>query len=269
MERSAPAAGDKPAQEEILRAPMKNSRSHAQSVSRSRKRVLRQQLGVAPRSLARMADRKVTPGVGLSKRLRSGERNQQLPFVPPENWHEPRETVGRYRMIVQTPGVGFRHVLTPEDVRERLSRLPERFLAPLEVVQFSHMTRKKQSFPCYGMQWGSAIYLYPIEESLTEQYSLPPKPSQIIEARQYGGKWRQTGPDQWQLEWTLEALRDFYLNNVLIHELGHLLDDRNSRHVERERYAEWFAMRWGYPHSRARAEVRPRSVQRRHHRRSA
>jgi len=248
---------------------MKYSRPHAQLVPRSRKRVLRQQLGVAPRSLAGIADRKVTPGVGLSKRLRSGERNLQLPFVPPENWHEPQGTGGSYRMVVQPAGTGFRHVLTPEDVRRRLSQLPERFLAPLEVVQFSHMTRKKQSFPCYGMQWGSTIYLYPIEESLTEHYALPPKPNQIIEARQYGGRWMQTGPEQWQLVWTLEALRDFYLNNVLIHELGHLLDDRNSRYVERERYAEWFAMRWGYPASRARAERRPRSVQRRHRSRSA
>ncbi len=48
---------------------------------------------------------------------------------------------------------------------------PQHMLANLEVVQLSHMTRKKQSFPCYGMQWGTSLYLYPIEENLIESIS--------------------------------------------------------------------------------------------------
>ena len=35
--------------------------------------------------------------------------------------------------------------------------------------------------------------------------------------------------------WTEQAIKDFYLNNILIHELGHLLDDRNSRRHARSR----------------------------------
>ena len=55
---------------------------------------------------------------------------------------------------------------------------------------------------------------------------------------------------RWQLVWTEEAIRDFYLNNVLIHELGHILDSRNTSHRDRERYAEWFALEMGYKASR-------------------
>ena len=44
------------------------------------------------------------------------------------------------------------------------------------------MTRKKQSFPCYGMQWGNAIYLYPLEESLVEHFYQPPRPALVNEA---------------------------------------------------------------------------------------
>ena len=43
------------------------------------------------------------------------------------------------------------------------------------------MTRKKQSFPCYGMQWGNALYLYPIEESFVETYDCPPRPNLVNE----------------------------------------------------------------------------------------
>ena len=203
--------------------------------------------------------------VAISSRARAVQRNQRLPFVPPETWHEPCDEAEGYRIITQNPGEGFRHVVTPDEVRERLAQLPERFLEPLEVVQLSRMTRKKQSFPCYGMQWGAALYLYPIEESLVEDYNSPPKPTQMNEVRMFGGRWIHEAPDVWKLIWTERAIKDFYLNNILIHELGHLLDDRNSRSVDRERFAEWFALEHGYKAThRLEIAAAKRSVRRRH-----
>ena len=134
----------------------------------------------------------------------------------------------------------------------------------LEIIQFSRMTRKKRSFPCYGMQWGSAIYLYPIESGLVEYYSRPPRPCHVNEAAMFGGRWVQESSDEWKLVWTERTIQDFYLNNILIHELGHLLDERNSSYADRERYAEWFATHYGYLPTQRR---RPRGdrVVRRHH----
>ena len=62
----------------------------------------------------------------------------------------------------------------------------------------------------------------------------------------FGGRWIQDGGSHWRLVWSERAIKDFYLNNILIHELGHLLDDRNSGYVDRERFAEWFALEHGY-----------------------
>jgi hypothetical protein len=209
-------------------------------------------------------------GVPLSKRSRGRGRDRDAPFVPPEDWYEPIETLTTdYRIIVQEPGKGYRHAVSPEEVRARLSELPEYMLKPLEVVQLSSMTRKKQTFPCYGMQWGASLYLYPIEESLIECFARPPKPSVYNEVRMFGGRWEQVGDSRWRLIWTPEALRNFYLNNILMHELGHLLDDRNTSYMDRERYAEWFAIEHGY-----RADQRARlvsglkakkQIRRRHH----
>ena len=166
------------------------------------------------------------------------QRNEKLPFIPPEDWYEPAEERTGYRVIVRPAGAGFRHILTPADVRQRLSVFPDEVIELLEVVQFSQMTRKKQSFPCYGMQWGSSLYLYPIEENLVEFYHCPPTPNQLNEARMYGGRWAQEGQGVWRLEWTEAAVHDFYLNNILIHELGHLVQQpehrlRRSRAVRR------------------------------------
>ena len=85
----------------------------------------------------------------------------------------------------------------------------------------------------------------------------------------FGGRWRQSGPTEWELVWTEAAVKDFYLNNILIHELGHLLDNRNRSYTDRERYAEWFAIEHGYKQSDRPKHVSKKSatkrVTRRHH----
>jgi hypothetical protein len=205
----------------------------------------------------------------MGKRARISSAVLRGPYLPPENWYEPREIPREsYRVVVQPAGDGYRHVISAEDVRHRLAQLPPRLVGPLGVVQFSQMTRKKRRAPCYGMQWGSTIYLYPIEETLVETFCHPPKPAQRIEAAMFGARWQPADGGRWQLVWTEEAIRDFYLNNVLIHELGHILDNRNSSHRDRERFAEWFALEMGYKASR-REELAKRAVARyvlkRHH----
>jgi hypothetical protein len=187
-------------------------------------------------------------------------------FAPPEDWHEPtgERSGANYRVVVQEPGSGYRHAVTPEDVRSRLAGLPDWMLEPLEVVQLSRMTRKKRVFPCYGMQWGATLYLYPIETGRVERVARPPRPAEQVEARMYGARWRVLDK-VWCLTWSESAIRDFYLNNVLFHELGHLLDDRNSNYEDRERFAEWFALQYGYrPTRKQRARRTRRRVVHRH-----
>lgn len=153
--------------------------------------------------------------------------------------------------MVQAPGNGYVHAVTKDEIRARLEDLPRQIVEQVEVIQLSRMTRKKALFPRYGMQWGQNVYLYPIEASLVERYLRPPRPEQVIEAKMFGGIWSQEG-SQWHLTWTPEALRDFYLNNVLIHEIGHVIDTRNTNPHKREQYANWFAIEYGYRPSRRR-----------------
>lgn len=189
-------------------------------------------------------------------------------YMPPESWYEPTGEADGFVVLDQPAGNGFRHVLSEDDIRERLAQLPEQLTNVLEVVQLSQMTRKKRRAPCYGMQWGATIYLYPVEESRIEIFTAPPKPAQKIEADMYGARWEALGRNRWRLIWSEEALRDFYLNNVLIHELGHVLDQRNTAIKDRERYAEWFALEHGYKPSRREAVAAgalAKLVVRRHH----
>jgi hypothetical protein len=221
-----------------------------------------------PLRKAVVSPRRFGHGSALSQRKRGAEKNERHAFAPPEDWYEPSEEECSYSVVVQPPGSGYRHIVTPDEIRDRLEQLPSQMVRPLEVIQLSRMTRKKQSFPCYGMQWGTTLYLYPIEEDLVEYYARPPKPAHMNEARMYGGRWTENASGEWQLVWTEAAVKDFYLNNILIHELGHLLDDRNTSYADRERYAEWFAIEHGYKRSQRRfSKSRPSRdrVSRRHH----
>lgn len=193
--------------------------------------------------------RSVRPAAAYRQR---GAINQQATsgFTAPEVWHEPRET-GELRYVVKNAGRGYMHAVTVEEVRDRLQQLPRQFVEPLEVIQFSPMTNKRKLFPCYGMQWGANVYLYPIEASLVERYYRPPKPEQIVEAKMFGGVWSQADGFH-LLTWTPQAIKDFYLNNVLIHEIGHVLDHRNTNSEQRERFAIWFAIEYGFRATRGR-----------------
>lgn len=179
-----------------------------------------------------------------------GDAGQSPGFYATEDWHEP---TGRseVKYVEQPAGNGYIHPVTIQEVRERLAQVPKKFTRGLEVVQLSRMSRKRALFPCYGMQWGPNIYLYPIEASLVETYTRPPLPEQRIEAQMYGGEWTEEN-GYWHLTWPGETIKDFYLNNVLIHELGHVNDDRNQSFDKRERFANWFAIEYGYRASRGR-----------------
>lgn len=192
-------------------------------------------------------------------------RNEKSSYAPPEDWYEPIDEDQRngYRVIAKYPGDGFVHVVEAAEVIDRLADLPSFMTESLDVVQLSQMTRKKLRLPCYGMQWGTALYLYPIEDSLIEIYDRPPIPQLLVETKMFGGKWDTSETGVWKLIWTEAKIKDFYLNNILIHELGHLLDERNRSYQDRERYAEWFAIEYGYLPSRP--PVKKKRIKRRHH----
>lgn len=200
------------------------------------------------RQLPQHAQRRSIAKPAAAYRQRDNGRTAGVPFSAPEIWHPPTES-GEQKVVIQPAGEGYIHPVTSQEVLERIQELPARFVRELEVIQFSRMTHKRRTFPCYGMQWGRSVYLYPIEANLVELYTAPPKPAQRIEAQMFGAVWSQQGRF-WSLSWTADTIRDFYLNNVLIHEIGHLNDPRNKSYRQRERFANWFAIEYGYKASR-------------------
>jgi len=63
--------------------------------------------------------------VTLGKRERISSAALRGPYLPPEQWYEPAEqTTGRFSVVVQRAGNGYRHVIGEEEIRARLASCP-------------------------------------------------------------------------------------------------------------------------------------------------
>lgn len=198
----------------------------------------------------------------LSQKRREGMQHEPAEsFEITEKWFEPRRR-DNVLVLETNPGEGYIHAATIEEVIGRLEEIPQEFRRKLEIVQLSTNTRKRLQKPLYGMQWGSAIYLYPIEDTLCETYIRPPKTQRVIDSEKYGGQWNYDGTE-WTLMWeSREKIRDYYLYNILTHEIGHICDDHNTTFTDRERFANAFAVEHGDSVYLSRKPKRP--VQKRH-----
>ena len=172
-------------------------------------------------------------------------------FSAPETWHEP-QGLDDIRYELQSAGEGYLHPVAPDEVQDRIRMLPERLTESIEVVRFSSMTRTSQPVSAVWNAVGCEHLPVP-HRSFTGRIlrTTAESSAQLIESRMFGGEWKQVD-GIWTLTWTRETIRDFYLNNVLIHEIGHVNDLRNTNSAARERYANWFATEYGYRTSRGR-----------------
>lgn len=75
-----------------------------------------------------------------------------------------------------------------------------------------------------------------------------PKPSLLHEYQRAGASITPDG-QRWRVQFDAASLRQFYLRDVLMHELGHHVDRGNfafKTDRKAERLAEWFATENGY-----------------------
>lgn len=141
--------------------------------------------------------------------------------------------------------------VSEQDVIETLSEIPRHFLRGLKAVFLLGGSRRQlkssdRSFFYGSYAWGY-IWLYPFPFSrMMETWSRLPKPSVRREYERVGVVW-QPVQGGWLRMFSQEALRKFYLRDVLIHEIGHHIDRFTKRdHRSSEAFAHWIASSVGF-----------------------
>jgi hypothetical protein len=118
----------------------------------------------------------------------------------------------------QTPD--FIHPCTRAEVKIRLERMPPENRQGLRAVFLLAGTRKQErswwsSLGCYGIYWRACVFLF------AHPFHLP-----------YG--------------YTLDHLRGFYLNDVLVHEVAHHIDrERITDRATKEAFAHAYVQEQG------------------------
>ncbi|MBL4845559.1 MAG: hypothetical protein JKY65_08545 [Planctomycetes bacterium] len=145
-------------------------------------------------------------------------------------WGEVQATLKRFdskisrrpehaKVIFLPPARHFAHPCSEADIHAKLDTVPSEFLSGLRAI-FMLSGSKKQlrsldsALACSGTYWNNCIFLHP---SLTSS-----------------------------LDSIKDSTRTFYLDDVLIHEIGHHVDRaRESDLKTKEGFADWFAIEHG------------------------
>lgn len=156
-------------------------------------------------------------------------------------------------VIVQRTHTDFILPVTEADIRETLGLVKPDFLTGLAgVVALGGSKKQDRSFRrlfAYGCYCGNVIFLHPFPRRFMDQiWRTLPKPSLLHEYDRAGASITPNGRS-WRIRFDTEALRRFYLRDVLMHELGHHVDRGNfafKTDRKAERFADWFATEYGY-----------------------
>ncbi|MCL2623681.1 MAG: hypothetical protein FWD31_08460 [Planctomycetaceae bacterium] len=140
------------------------------------------------------------------------------------------------------------------DVEKTLRSVPIPFLKGIGRIILLGGTKKQNQTAWskmfrYGAycEWGwIALTAYP-RRMMTLDHDGPIQPHHQHEYQRTFTKTWQEG-DKWYVKFDEESLKRFYLQDVLIHEIGHHVDWCRRKHWRdvTEEFAEWFAREYGF-----------------------
>ncbi len=146
----------------------------------------------------------------------------------------------------------FIRPVTIKDIEATLKSIPEKFVRCVWRINLLGGTKKqdKTAFNmfCYGFHSRGRVALCAFPKKFLKQYHDNEPPP--IAKQEYGrvhAKIYQEGP-WWVLEFDEKTLKDFYLRDVLIHEIGHAVEyaKRPAGTNLTEEFAEWFVREYGF-----------------------
>jgi len=142
----------------------------------------------------------------------------------------------------------FVRPFSPEAVRDALAVLPGEFVSGLDAVYLLAGSSKQAKvalgdlsrYGCYGY---GKIFLYAFpKRTMAYRLKRSPKPSVMQQYVRAGATLIQDSGG-YELRFTESALRQFYLTEVLLHEVAHhvMRDGPQKNRRAEERFADWFA----------------------------
>ncbi len=152
--------------------------------------------------------------------------------------------IARIKYVVDPLPAGYVYPCSVADIRERLESLPGEMLRNVSVIHLCNQVKMNPGVDAHIYD-SSHIRIYPVPEKLRWNYGRrKPNPAVAQERLEFGAFWQKID-NQWFLCWDKDHLKDYILNHVLLHEIGHSLDTIHYGTLKGEKRAEAFAHRVG------------------------
>ncbi len=160
-------------------------------------------------------------------------KNRSFPFVRVERTHD-----------------DFIFPASGNEIQVAISRIPLNYLRGIKAILVPPGSNKQlkvaKALYIYGEYWMNCIFLHPYPKRnmlLRECNHLRPHE---LESYNRAGAVIGEDKDGITISFNENALKAFYLCDVLMHEIGHHIDTQRRPQIRREKFAEWFALEYGY-----------------------
>lgn len=158
--------------------------------------------------------------------------------------------------IVENPSRDFYFPVTVDEVKDVFARLPKAHTDHLTHVWFQKIKKKdyvdQQTFQgCFIA--GSGVYLIVLHPFPVDNKMRLGKRKPTLGLLRYYKNFTtalKEDDDGWYLEWTEENIKKYYLENLLLHEIGHSIDSFYKRYwskaasQKREHWADNYVAVW-------------------------
>jgi len=158
--------------------------------------------------------------------------------------------------IEDNPSRDFIHPVTISEIEEYLKKMPKKETEMithiwLRKVKKSDYEKGETYQACFIRGSGVNLIVMNAFPKSLRMYFTEKKPSKKIVKfyNQWESNWDKL-KNVWYLQWTTESIKKYYLEHLLLHEIGHLIDSDNKRfysntnNKKREDFANNYAAYW-------------------------
>ncbi len=146
------------------------------------------------------------------------------------------------RFIKDKVPQGYVYPCSVKEIKEVIAKLPPEHLEGLKRIRLSYQKDANAD----ASYIDGTITIYAIPHDFKQIFSIRPPDAVIKEHSRFGAIWRKIGMS-WYCYWQHGLYKDYILKHVLLHELGHHMDEYHMRRGQegREKFAEKYALQMG------------------------
>lgn len=158
-------------------------------------------------------------------------------------WTRLSEDSPLWRVLEENPSRDYFHPCAGEDCHKVLSRLPVQLTDSVKAIVLRRLPRLDERLGIEARKRYYCVIMNSFPRSLSLDWARKPGEATFRHFAPWCSQWVH-GPSGWQLKWTAQEVKRYYLYHLFLHEIGHLNEPARGNLKNSEVFAENFALEW-------------------------